>query len=131
MLMNIGYSIFTNLHQFVCKYPISQYSHIPVYMLATLIASMLIGVMMPTVQTVYAWLAGQIPIILPASSHSGPWNTSTNPDLALVIIDSYSCLPDRHVLEKFPRSQHRPSLIASPRFARSAPSKPVKQWNFR
>ena len=33
-------------------------------MLATLIANMLIGVMMPTVQTGNAWLAGQIPTIL-------------------------------------------------------------------
>ena len=41
---------FTNLHRFVCKYPISQYSHIPVSMLLTLTASMLTGVMMPTVQ---------------------------------------------------------------------------------
>ena len=34
-------------------------------MLATLIVSMLIGVMMPTVQTENAWLAGQVPTILP------------------------------------------------------------------
>ena len=54
-------------HQFVCKYLISQYSHIPVFMLATLIASMLIGVMMPTVQTENVWLAGQIPRIFPYS----------------------------------------------------------------
>ena len=43
----------------------------------------------------------------------------------------YSCLPDRHVSEKFSRSRHRPSLITSPRFARPVPSKPVKQWSFR
>ena len=46
-------------------------------------------------------------------------------------IDSDSRLPDRQILEKFPRSQHRPSLITPPRFARPVPSKPVKQWNFR
>ena len=40
-------------------------------------------------------------------------------------------LPDRRVLEKFPRSQHRPSLITPPRFALSVPSMSVKQWNFR
>ena len=33
-------------------------------MLATLIASMLIGIMMPTVQIENVWLAGQIPTIL-------------------------------------------------------------------
>ena len=33
-------------------------------MLATLISSMLIGAMMPTVQMENAWLAGQVPIIL-------------------------------------------------------------------
>ena len=49
-----------------------------------------------------------------ASFHSGRWNTSTNPDLAFVSIDPYSPLPDRHVLEKFPRSQHRPSLLLHP-----------------
>ena len=66
-----------------------------------------------------------------ASFHSGRWNTSTNPDLAFVSIDSDSRLPDRHVLEKFPRSQHRPSHITPLRFARHVPSKPVKRWNFR
>ena len=66
-----------------------------------------------------------------ASFHSSRWNTSTNPDLAFVSINSDSRLHDRHVLENFPRSQHRPSLITPPRFARSVPSKPVKRWNFR
>ena len=65
------------------------------------------------------------------SFHSGRWNTSTNPDLALVSIDLDSRLPDRHVLEKFPRSQHRPSLIALPKFARPVPSKSQKRWSFR
>ena len=43
--------------------------------------------------------------------YSGCWNTGTNPDLAFASVDSNSCSPDRHVLEKFPRSQHRPLLI--------------------
>ena len=55
----------------------------------------------------------------------GCWNTSTNPDFAFVSIDS-----DRRVLEKFPRSQHRPSLITPPRYACPVPSIPVKPWNF-
>ena len=66
-----------------------------------------------------------------ASFHSGRWNTNTNPDLAFVSIDSDSCLPDRQILEKLSRSQHRPSLITPSRFARAVPSKPVKRWNFR
>ena len=66
-----------------------------------------------------------------ASFHSGRWNTSTNPDPAFVSINSDSRLSDRHVLEKFPGSQHRPLLLTPPRFARPVPSKPVKRWNFR
>ena len=66
-----------------------------------------------------------------ASLYSDSWNTSTNQDLAFVSNDSDSCVPDRRVLEKLPRSQHPPSLITPPRFARSVPSKPVKRWNFR
>ena len=65
-----------------------------------------------------------------ASFPSGCWNTSTNPDLAFVSIDSDSHLPERHVLEQFLRSQHRQSLMTPPRFARPVPSKPVKRWNF-
>ena len=66
-----------------------------------------------------------------ASFYSGRWNTGTNPDLAFASIGPNSCLPDRRVLNKFPRSQHRPSLIKSPRFALAVPSMPVKRWNFR
>ena len=62
-----------------------------------------------------------------ASFHSGRWNTHTNPDFAFVSIDSDSRLPDIHVLEKFPKSQHQPSLITPSRFARPVPSKPVKR----
>ena len=100
-LMDIRQSTFTN-HRLVYKYPISQDSHIPVSMLATLIASMLIGVMMLTVQIENPWLAGQIPTILsyiiiqgmPPASHSSRWNTSTKPDLSFVSIDLDSRLPD-------------------------------------
>ena len=42
-----------------------------------------------------------------------------------------SRLPDRRILGKFPRSQHRPSLISPPKLAHPKPSKPVKRWNFR
>jgi len=39
--------------------------------------------------------------------------------------------PDRRVLGKIQRSQHRPSLITPPRFKVPAHSDPVKRWNFR
>ena len=65
------------------------------------------------------------------SFYSGRWNTGTNPDLTFASVDSNSHLPDRRVLDNFPRSQHRPSLITLPRFAMAVPSMPVKRWNFR
>ena len=64
-----------------------------------------------------------------ASFYSGRWNTGTNPDLAFASVGPNSCLPDRRVLDKFPRSQHRPLLITPPRFAMAVPSMPVKRWN--
>ena len=66
-----------------------------------------------------------------ASFYSSHWNTGTNPDLAFASVGPNSRLPDRRVLEKFPRSQHRPSLITPPRFAMAVLSMPVKRWNFR
>ena len=65
------------------------------------------------------------------SFYSGRWNTGTNPDLAFASVGPNSRLPDRRVLDKFPRSQHRPSLITSTRFAMAVPSMPVAQRNFR
>ena len=62
-----------------------------------------------------------------ASFYSGRWNTGTNPDLAFASVGPNSRLPDRRVLDKFPRSQHRPSLITLPRFAMAVPSMPVKR----
>ena len=66
-----------------------------------------------------------------ASFYSGRWNTGTNPDLAFASVGPNSRLSDRRVLDKFPRSQHRPSLITPPRFAMAVPSMPFKRWNFR
>ena len=66
-----------------------------------------------------------------ASFYSGRWNTGTNPDLAFASVGPNSRLQDRRVLDKFPRLQHRPSLITPPRFAMAVPSMPVKRWNFR
>ena len=58
--------------------------------------------------------------------HSGRWNTGTNPDLTFVSVGPDSRVSDRRILEKFPRSQHRPSLILSPSLTLPVPSKPVK-----
>ena len=66
-----------------------------------------------------------------ASFYSDRWNIGTNPDLAFASVGPNSRLPNRRVLEKFPRSQHRPSLITLPRFGMAVPSIPVKRWNFR
>ena len=41
-----------------------------------------------------------------ASFYSGRWNTGTNPDLAFASVGPNSRLPNKRVLDKFPRSQH-------------------------
>ena len=66
-----------------------------------------------------------------ATFHSGRWNTGTNSDLAFVSVGPDSRVPNRRILETFPRSQHRPSTIVRPRLALPVPSKPAKRWNFR
>ena len=66
-----------------------------------------------------------------ASFCSGRWNTGTNPDLAFASVNPYGRSPDRRLLEKLPKAQHRPSLITLPRFALSGPSMLVKRWNLR
>ena len=66
-----------------------------------------------------------------ASFYTDCWNIGINTDLAFASVGPNSRLPDRRVLEKFPRSKHRSSLITPPRFAMAVPSMPVKQWNFR
>ena len=81
----------------------------------------------------WASLNGLVPLHDPkdvATFHSGRWSTGTNPDLAFVSVGPDSRVPNRRILEKFPRSQHRPSLIVPPRLALPVPSKPVKRWNF-
>jgi len=65
-----------------------------------------------------------------ASFSSHRWTVGTNSDLAFASMGQDSRLPDRRVLGKFPRSQHRPSLIAPPRLNVPAHSDPVKRLNF-
>ena len=83
-----------------------------------------------------AWssLNGLVPLHDPndvATFHSGRWNTGTNPDLVFVSVGPDSRVPNSCILEKFPRSQHRPSLIVPSRLDLPVPSKPVERWNFR
>ena len=59
----------------------------------------------------WASLNGLVPLHDPkdvATFHSGRWNTGTNPDLTFVSFGPDSRVPDRRILEKFPRSQHLP-----------------------
>ena len=65
----------------------------------------------------------------PDSFHSGRWNTSTNPDLAFSNIND--ALPNRTILDHFPRSQHRPSMITPENPIEPIKTKPLKRWNFR
>ena len=96
------------------------------------------GVTTKQLLTVRAWTPGQHPTTLdcrmiqrkqPVSSHR--WNVGTNPDLAFGGFGQDKRLPDRHVLGKFLRSQHRPSHITPPRLKVPSHSDPVKRWNFR
>ena len=67
----------------------------------------------------------------PHSFISGHWDTETNPDLAFGKTIRQEPLPVRRVLDSFPRSQHRPSLITTPSLIQSTEGKPVRRWNFR
>ena len=76
---------------------------------------------------------GLIPLQDPndvATFHFGRWNAGTSPDPTFASVGPNSCVPDRCILEKFPRPQQRPSLIVPPRLALPVSSKPVKRLNF-
>jgi len=64
----------------------------------------------------------------PNSLHSRRWNTSTNPDLACVNLAGP--LPHRTMLEPFPKSQHRPSLIQPMNPIEPLAAKPMLMWYF-
>ena len=69
----------------------------------------------------------------PPSFYSNRWNSGTNPDLAFTTSDSSDIkqMPIRTVIGRFPRSQHRPSIIVNPALITPTPTKPVPRWNFR
>jgi len=105
--------------------------------LVILITNIQTGNTTPSVQMENAWLTGRKNnIILLPNANDAPsfyfwrWNTSTDPDLAFVrTSDRY--FHDRRVLEWFSWSQHRPSLITSPKIVVPVPSESYKRWNFR
>ena len=49
------------------------------------------------------------------SFYSGRWKTRTNLNLIFASVVPYILFPDRPVLKRFSRSQHRPLLITPPR----------------
>ena len=64
----------------------------------------------------------------PRSFRSARWGTSTNPDLCFANLGTCA---SRRVLERFPKSQHRPSIIESSTTINSVPTRSVNRWNFR
>ena len=65
------------------------------------------------------------------SFFSARWNTYTNPDLAFAVGRSCDPKPERRIIDIFPRSHHRPSIIKVPSLVQPIAGKPVKRWNFR
>jgi len=126
-----------NLHAHDSLQRPSRRSHTPPCTLATSIASTSTGITTsPDGESLDSWATSNNLGLLynlkeTASFFSRRWNVGTNPDLAFASLGQDSRLPNRHVLGKFPRSQHRPSLIMPPRNKVPAHSDPVKRWNFR
>ena len=60
----------------------------------------------------------------------GCWNTGINPDLVFASEDLNRAPNWTDMLKKFPRSQHRPSLIAVSKNLAPFPSELYKRWNF-
>ena len=90
----------------------------------------------PDVESLDSWATSNTPGLLydpkeTAGFFSHWWKVGTNPDLAFASFGQDSRLPDRRVLGKFPRSQHRPSLITPKKLKVPAYSDPVKRWNFQ
>ena len=127
--MAIEQSTSTNHRQRDCGAWISQCFLTPVFTLAILTVVMLTGVTIkkrPDGECLAGWESINCLALLynakdAASFYSGRWNTGTNPDLAFASVGPNNRLLDRRVLDKFPRSQHRPSLITPPRFAMAVP----------
>ena len=66
-----------------------------------------------------------------ASFQAPERDMASNPDLTFVSAEIARLWPTRKVLEKFPRSRHRPSVIASTFLVTPIEAKPLYRWNFR
>ena len=113
---------------------LSQRLHTPVCMFVTSTANMSNLVTANYLQTLRAWTPGQQPTTLywcpternqPVSQLTDGMSASTQ-TWPFSSVGQDSWLPDRHVLGKFPRSQHRRSLITPPRLKVPAYSDPVR-----
>ena len=68
----------------------------------------------------------------PSTFLSGRWSSHTNPDLAFVSKQAGDhTQTSRVILDPFPHSQHRPSLITTNLFLPCSSSLPLPRWNFR
>ena len=87
-------------------------------------------------ETLSDWASSAEAVLLydpkePPSFFSARWNTYTNPDLAFAVGRSFDPKPERRIIDRFPRSHHRPSIIKVPSLVQPIAGKPVKRWNFR
>ena len=112
-----------------------QMSDIPVFIhlafiWVTLTAHILVGIILPTIQTATVWPLGQQLITLSCftTQRTLPASTQVVGTLEqtqawhLSMFSSDSCLPDRLIVKKFFRS---PSLIVLSKFALLMPSRPA------
>ena len=117
-------------------YDLPMFPH-PFSVLAILIIRMSTEVMESPVPMESALLLGQALTALSLSTTQRTWppfilaTGTLTPDLTFFSVGPDSRVPDKRILEKFSRSQHRTSLIVPSRLALPVPSKPVDQWNFR
>ena len=110
-----GYKIWstsTNLHQRDCDLSISQcfLNHVFILAISTVVMLIVVTIIIFRTMSVLAgWESINSLALLynakdAANFYSGSLNTVTNPDLAFTIVGPNSRLPDRRVLQKFPKS---------------------------
>ena len=64
-----------------------------------------------------------------SSLHDGTHTPTA--DMAFAVGRSCDPKPERRVIDRFPRSHYRPSIINVPSLVQPVAGKPVKRWNFR
>ena len=67
----------------------------------------------------------------PSTFYSARWNCNTNPDLAFSKHSPQEAMSVRRILDRFPRSHHRPSLITTSSLIHTIGGRPVLRWHFR